>query len=88
MICYLGSFDEGNREKLWVRVDFWDGVLAKLDRLGLGTAERTKIEKSIGRIVARVSEEEATAFKKEREAFIRQGQMLMRIQFLQRHGLL
>lgn len=69
VICYLGSVDEGDREKLWLRVDFWDGLLAKLDQLELTHRERAKIEESIGRVVSRVPDDEAAAFRKEREEY-------------------
>jgi hypothetical protein len=69
VICYLGSLDEGDREKLWLRVDFWDAVVRKLDGLHLNPRDRDKIEKSIGRIVSRVPEHEAAVFKKERQKY-------------------
>ena len=69
MVCYLGSLDEGDREKLWLRVDFWDVVSAKLDQLHLGRRERTTIEESISKMVTRVPEEEAASFKKERQEY-------------------
>ncbi len=78
VICYLGSVDEGDRERLCVRVDFWDDVLAKLDRLKLDSAERTRIEESIGLIVSRAPEDEVAAFKKEREAFLEASAQLFR----------
>jgi hypothetical protein len=67
VICYLGSVDDGDREKLWLRVDFWDKVVRKLDGLQLTPRDREKIEKSIGRMVSRVPEREAA---QEREAEI------------------
>lgn len=70
VISYLGSVDEGDRERLCVRVDFWDEVLAKLDQQQLDPAARSKIEESIGLIVSRAPEDEVEAFKKERDAFI------------------
>ncbi len=79
VICYLGSLDEGNREKLWLRVDFWDVVSAKLDRLQLKAAERTKLEDEIGRVVARVPEDEVVAFKKARQEWWEGLQELMRL---------
>lgn len=69
VICYLGSLDEGDREKLWLRVDFWDLVSAKLDKLELTSRERTKIEKAIDLVVSRVPEDEVAAFKKERKEY-------------------
>src|SRR5687767_6355412 len=78
VICYLGSVDEADRGRLCVRVDFWDHVLAKLDGLQLDSAERTKIQESIGLIVSRAPEDEVVAFKKEREAFIEKSVELFR----------
>src|SRR5688500_13524914 len=46
VVCYLGSLDEGHRESVWTRVDFWDRATAKLDQLQLTHRERTKIEES------------------------------------------
>lgn len=70
VICYLGSLDENDREKLWLRVDFWEAVDAKLAGLDLTRRERTKIEESISRVVARVPEAEAAAFRLEREQWL------------------
>jgi hypothetical protein len=62
VICYLGSLDENDREKLWLRVDFWEAVDAKLSKLELTRRDRAKIEESIGRVVARLPDSEAAAF--------------------------
>lgn len=79
VICYLGSLDEGDREKLWLRVDFWDGVHAKLDQLNLFPRERAKIEQSIGVVVEQVPAEEAAAFKREWDAWWRGLEELIRL---------
>lgn len=79
VICYLGSLDEGDREKLWLRVDFWDGVEAKLDQLNLFPRERAKIEHSIGLIVERVPADEVAKFKREREAWWQGLEQLIRL---------
>lgn len=68
-ICYLGSVDEGDRERLCVRVNFWDRLLRCLDQLQIDPAERTKIEASIERVVSRASEDEATQFRAERDRY-------------------
>lgn len=86
VICYLGSVDDGNREKLWARVEFWDGVLLKLDQLRLGSAERSKIEASIEKIIARVPEGEAAAYRARREAY--RVELMRRIEVLRGLGLL
>jgi hypothetical protein len=67
VVCYLGSVDEAHREKLWARIDFWDAALPKLDDLPLTRREREQIFQAIDRVVARVPEDEATAFKREKE---------------------
>ncbi|HEU4712585.1 MAG TPA: hypothetical protein VFS76_13515 [Pyrinomonadaceae bacterium] len=67
VICYLGSLDENDREKLWLRVDFWDMVDGKLTKIGLTRRDKAKIEEAIGRVVVRVPDAEATAFRLERE---------------------
>jgi len=77
VICYLGSLDENNREKLWLRVDFWDAVDAKLAKLDLTRREKAKIEDSIGRVVARVPEAEAAAFRLEREKWLLELEQLI-----------
>ena len=77
VICYLGSLDENDREKLWLRVDFWDAVDAKLARLDLTRRERAKIEESIGRVVARVPEAEVAAFRLEREKWLLELEQLI-----------
>lgn len=59
VVSYLASVDENDCDKLWLRVDFWDYISAKLDRLPLSRRERTKIEEAIGKVVTRVPEEEA-----------------------------
>jgi hypothetical protein len=69
VICYLGSLDVNDREKLWLRVDFWDSVRSKLDRIELTRRERAKIEESIDLVVSRVPADEAAPFKKEREEY-------------------
>ena len=84
VLCYLGSLDEGDREKLWLRVDFWDAVSAKLDRLQLTRRERAKIEESIGFVVLRVPDEEASAFKREREEYWEKTAQLFRLSELMR----
>lgn len=83
MVCYLGSVDERDRERLAIRVDFWDGVFARLNQLHLRSAERTSIVESIGLVVAPVPEDEAAQFRKEREEFYRK---VHQIQILQRLG--
>lgn len=82
VICYLGSLDENSREKLWLRVDFWDAVDAKLNKLDLTRRERTKIEESIGQVVARVPEPEATTFRQEREQHFRELEELIQFRRL------
>jgi hypothetical protein len=82
VICYLGSFDENNREKLWLRVDFWETVDAKLAGLDLTRRERAKIEESIGRIVARVPEAEAAAFRLGRKQWLRELEQLIELRRL------
>jgi hypothetical protein len=72
VICYLGSFNEGDRDKVWLRVDFWDFVSTKLDRLPLARRERARIEESIGKVVSRAPLEEAAKFKKERNEYQKQ----------------
>lgn len=79
VICYLGSLDERDREKLWLRVDFWDAVTAKLDQLQLADRERAKIEEAIERVVSRVPDQEAADFKRERDAWRRELEQLMRL---------
>ena len=69
VVCYLGSLDEGDREKVWLRVDFWDEVLRKLDGLQLPPRDRKKIEESIARVVSRVPQQDAAVFKKERQKY-------------------
>lgn len=78
----MGSLHEGDREKLWLRVDFWDAIAPKLDRLQLTRRERARIEESIGLVVSRVPDEEAAAFKKEREEYWRQTEQLFRLREL------
>src|ERR1041385_1799353 len=46
-IAYLGSVDEGDRERLCIRVNFWDHLLPILDRLRIDPTERSKIEAAI-----------------------------------------
>lgn len=69
IVCYLASFDENDRDAIWLRVDFWDYVTARLDRLQLGQKERVKIEESIGKVVVKVPEQEAAAFRKARQEY-------------------
>lgn len=69
VISYLGSVDEGDRERLGIRVNFWDRVVAKLDQLKLQPVERTKIEEAIALMVSRASEDEAATFRKERDEY-------------------
>lgn len=71
VICYLGSLNEGDREKMWLRIDFWDRVRPKLDQLNLLPRERAKIEQSISLVVAPASAEEVAVFEKEAEAWLR-----------------
>lgn len=78
VVCYLGGFNEIHREKLWLRVDFWDVVRRKLDQLPLGRRERAKIEQSIDRVVPRVPDQEAAEFKKERQKYLQQREELFR----------
>ncbi len=85
VICYLGSVDEGDTERLCVRVDFWDHVVANLDRLRLVPAERTKIEGSINRVVSRPTDDEATQFRKERKAFMESSGKAFRVLLTQHH---
>jgi hypothetical protein len=79
VICYLGSLDEADREKLWLRVDFWDAAKAKLDRLDLTRREREKIEESIGLVVSRVPSDEAATFKEERQQYCEKAAQLFRL---------
>jgi hypothetical protein len=79
VICYLGSLDEGDLGKLWLRVDFWDHIGPKLDPLGLTLRERARIEESIELVVPRVPHEEAAAFRKERQAFREKRAQLFRM---------
>jgi hypothetical protein len=89
VICYLGSFDEGDRDKLWLRVDFWDFVSAKLDRLPLARRERARIEEAIGKVVSRVPLEEVAEFKKERNEYRKQkAQVFQRLEVLRMLGIL
>jgi len=76
VVCYLGSVDDAHRDKLWARVDFWDAAIPKLDRLPLTRREREQIFKAIDCVVARVPDDEATAFRKEREEYF---QVLVRL---------
>jgi len=66
----LGSVDDGDTERMCVRVDFWDRVLVKLDTLNLATEDRSRIEKAITSVVSRPSDDEASSFWKEREEYI------------------
>jgi hypothetical protein len=79
VICYLGSLDEGDREKLWLRVDFWDAVTVKLDRLQLTRRERAKIEESISLVVTRVPEDQAATFRRERDEYWQEFEQLTRL---------
>lgn len=69
VVCYLAGVNEHDCDKTWLRVDFWDYVSAKLDRLPLAGRERKKIEESIAKVVKPVTEEEALAFKKARRNY-------------------
>jgi hypothetical protein len=60
---------------------FWDDVSPKLDQLHLGSEQRTKIEQSIGKVIARVPEDEAAACRE----YMRKVELMHR---LQRYGLL
>jgi hypothetical protein len=82
VVCYLGSLDENDREKLWLRVDFWDAVDGKLARLDLTRHERAKVEDSICRIVARVPAAEAAAFRLEREKRLQELEEIIRFRRL------
>lgn len=77
--CYLGSLDEGNLGKLWLRVDFWDHIGPKLDQLGLTRLERARIEESIERVIPRVPDAEVAVFKKERQALREESAQLFRM---------
>ena len=79
VVCYLGSLDEGHRESVWTRVDFWDRATAKLDQLQLSRRERAKIEESISRVVSRVPDEEAATFRRERKEFFDELDRLLRL---------
>jgi hypothetical protein len=70
VVCYLGSVDEKHLDKTWLRVDFWDVIKPKLDRLALTRKQRQRIEDSIQRIVPRVSEEQEIQFKQERRRYL------------------
>jgi hypothetical protein len=70
VVCYLGSVDEGRLDKTWLRVDFWDDIKPKLDRLSLTRTERQRIEDSIQQIVPRVPEEQEIQFKQERRRYL------------------
>jgi hypothetical protein len=78
VVCYLASVDENDCHKQWLRVDFWDYISTKLDKLPLTRRERMKIEESIGRVVTRVPEEEAVAFKKARKQYQEKRAQLIR----------
>lgn len=82
VICYLGSLNEGDREKMWLRIDFWDRVRPKLDQLNLFHSERAKIERSISLVVDPVSVEERAAFEKERAAWLRGLEQLIALRGL------
>jgi hypothetical protein len=69
VICYLGSVDEGDRERLCVRVNFWDRLRRCLDQLQIDAPERTKIEASIERVVSRAAEDEAAQFRVDRDKY-------------------
>lgn len=80
VVCYLGSLDEGHRESMWTRVDFWDRATVKLDQLQLTRRERANIEESISRVVSRVPEEEAATFRRDRQEFFDGLDRLLRLQ--------
>ena len=79
VVMYLGSLDEKDREKMWQRVDFWDLVGPKLDSLQLTKRQRTRIEESISVVVARVSDEEAAAFRLERARDLKELEALIEL---------
>lgn len=64
---------------MWLRVDFWDQVKLKLDRLKLPLRDRERVEELIGRVVARVPEKEATEFKKARREYQEKRAQLFRM---------
>jgi hypothetical protein len=78
VVRYLAAVDENDCDKLWLRVDFWDYVSAKLDRMPLARRERARIEESINRVVSRVPPEEAAAFKQARNEYKRKRAELFR----------
>lgn len=79
VVCYLGSVDEGHLDKLWQRVDFWDAIKPKLDRIELTRTERVRIEYSIQRVVSRVPEEQEIQFKKERRRYLLELETILEI---------
>lgn len=79
VICYLGSVDEGHLDKTWQRVDFWDAVKPKLERLDLTRKERARIEGSIQLRVPRVTEEQEEQFKRERRRWLLELEAMIEI---------
>ncbi len=63
---------------------FWDAVSAKLDQLQLKPVKRTKIEDQIARVVGRVPEDEAIAFKNAQEEWWAGLEQLWRLKELLR----
>ena len=82
VICYLASLNEGDREKMWLRIDFWDRVRPVLIKLNLLPRERAKIEQSISLLVAPASAEEVAGFEKEAEAWLRGLEQLVALRDL------
>jgi hypothetical protein len=59
IVAYLGFVrEEHAREKVWARKMFWDEARRRLDALGLGPAERQKVEAALGARVPRPTAEE------------------------------
>jgi len=89
VVAYLGSVDERDIKQLWLRVDFWDYISPKLDALRLPNRERAKIEDSIGKVIERVPEDEAAAFKKARHDYrVKKAKLIRSVELLRLLGVI
>ena len=72
-VAYLGSIRDDLLDEADVRWLFWRAMAARLDALGLPSAERARAEAAILDVVPRPTEGESVAATKARQAAIAAG---------------